>query len=163
MISTWVIARLPSSRRSNRFRRSFFLRLLGGRSLLVLRADAVSCVCEGARLSARFARGREDEEPFPDSRIHLRRLQGQGLPRTGSSSEAVRVSPQAQQLNCVRSDARPRINVKGIIYESVVWRTKATCLLTPPTYLTSYSVYTTSERTATALDRERGCLHVLCT
>lgn len=43
MISTWVIARLPSSRRSNRFRRSF-LRLLGGRSLLVLRADAVSCV-----------------------------------------------------------------------------------------------------------------------
>lgn len=44
MISTWVIARLPSSRRSNRFRRSFFFVLLGGRSLLVLRADAVSCV-----------------------------------------------------------------------------------------------------------------------
>lgn len=35
--------------------------------------------------------------------------------------EAV-VSPQAQQL-LIRSDARPRINVKGIIYESVVWRT----------------------------------------
>jgi hypothetical protein len=41
--SIWVIARLPSSRRCNRFRRSF-LRLLGGRGLLVLRADAVSCV-----------------------------------------------------------------------------------------------------------------------
>ena len=41
MTSIWVIARLPSSRRCNRFRRSFLM-LLGGRSLLVLRAEAVS-------------------------------------------------------------------------------------------------------------------------
>jgi hypothetical protein len=73
--------------------------------------------------------------------------------------------PRKHNSYCIliRSDARPRINVKGIIYESVVWRTNATCLLTLTTCLTSYSVYTTSERTATALDRERGCLHVLCT
>ena len=73
-------------------------------------------------------------------------------------------SPRKHMQLLIRSDARPppRINVKGIIYESVVWRTNATCL-TPTTYLASYSVYTTSERTATALDRERGCLHVLCT
>ena len=32
MISTWVIARLPSSRRSNRFRRSFF-EVAGGTQL----------------------------------------------------------------------------------------------------------------------------------
>ena len=101
MISSWVIARLPSGPRCNRFLNSLLM-LLWGCSLLILRAEAVS-LRGGARLSAPFARGREDvdEEPFPvcgtvSSEDCTQKIQdrARAVPRTGSSSKAEFAPPQ---------------------------------------------------------------------
>ena len=113
MISTWVIARLPSSRRCNRFRRSFLM-LLGGRSLLVLRAEAVSMRVRerGCRRGSREAE--KMRSPFRsarDSRIHLRRLQGQGLPRTAQLFRGSRLRPQAQAQQLLIGPTRARVRI----------------------------------------------------